>query len=328
MSLVMGGSVEFLERRETLIAELRAARPTFFFGAPWVWEQLSHAILQDFGGREAFEAACLADRPAAVARARAFLGFQDIDSLLCGSAPISRSLLEFFEGLGFVVLEGFGQTEAMGLICTTATHPRLGSIGKPLEGVEAKITKEGELLVRAEGLSPGYFRDPERTAETFRDGWVHTGDRARVDVDGFYYITGRIKDYFKTIHGKFVAPGPIEDAFARLALVDQRCLLGRGFSKTVMVCTLSPTGPATPRGAGRSASGAGARRQPAGRETCAHRRGHRVGRRMDDRQRLSHHHAEAQARPRGGAIRRQRRDSGAGGGRAGQDSRRLRRLTR
>jgi long-chain acyl-CoA synthetase len=68
---------------------------------------------------------------------------------------------------------------------------------------------------------------------------VHTGDKARVDEDGFYYITGRIKDYFKTIHGKFVAPYPVEDAFAKNRWVEQQCLLGRGYSKTVMVCVLS-----------------------------------------------------------------------------------------
>ncbi|MCD7107794.1 AMP-binding protein [Rhizobium sp. DKSPLA3] len=242
MSLVQCGSISFMEKRTTLLRDMRQARPTFFFGAPRVWEQFQQEILASFGGRAAFEAAYAADAATTAQTARAFLGFEDVKVLLSGSAPISRSLLEFYESLGFTLLEGFGQTEAMGLMCTRRDVMRLGSIGKPVDGIEARLSHEGELLVKGDGFSPGYFKDPEKTAETFVDGWVHTGDRARVDEDGFYYITGRIRDYFKTIHGKYVAPLPMEDAFAKQAEVDQRCLLGRGYSKTVMICTLSQAG--------------------------------------------------------------------------------------
>ena len=105
--------------------------------------------------------------------------------------------------------------------------------------VEYKITEEGELAVRADGCTPGYYKQPEKTAELIRDGWLHTGDKARVDEDGFLYITGRVKDYFKTIQGKFVAPPPIEGQFAENVFVEQQCLMGRGFSKTVMVAVLT-----------------------------------------------------------------------------------------
>ena len=80
---------------------------------------------------------------------------------------------------------------------------------------------------------------PEKTAELFLDDWLHTGDKARVDEDGYIFITGRVKDYFKTIHGKFVAPTPIENVFADNEHTEQICLLGRGYSKTVMICVLS-----------------------------------------------------------------------------------------
>ena len=95
------------------------------------------------------------------------------------------------------------------------------------------------LAVRAEGCTPGYYHQPDKTAELIRDGWIHTGDKARVDEDGFIYITGRVKDYFKTIQGKFVAPPPIEGQFADNPHVEQQCLMGRGFSKTVMVAVLT-----------------------------------------------------------------------------------------
>jgi long-chain acyl-CoA synthetase len=94
-------------------------------------------------------------------------------------------------------------------------------------------------LVKAEGLSPGYYKRPEETARLWKDGWLHTGDKARIDDDGFVFLSGRVKEYFKTIHGKFVSPAPIESDFAACADVEQLCLLGRGYSKTVMVCVLS-----------------------------------------------------------------------------------------
>jgi long-chain acyl-CoA synthetase len=113
--------------------------------------------------------------------------------------------------------------------------------------VEYKITEEGELAVRADGCTPGYYKQPEKTAELIRDGWLHTGDKARVDEDGFIYITGRVKDYFKTIQGKFVAPPPIEGQFAHNPYIEQQCLMGRGFSKTVMVGVLTEGARSEPR---------------------------------------------------------------------------------
>jgi long-chain acyl-CoA synthetase len=114
--------------------------------------------------------------------------------------------------------------------------------------VEITLSEEDELLVKAEGLSPGYYKMPDKTAELLRDGWLHTGDKARIDEDGFIYITGRVKDYFKTIHGKFVAPTPIENVYADNEHTEQICLLGRGYSKTVVVCVLSQIAQAKDRG--------------------------------------------------------------------------------
>ena len=136
-------------------------------------------------------------------------------------------------------MEGFGQTEAMGLTANTHQERRIGSIGKAVGAVAYRLSEEDELIVKATGLSPGYYNMPEKTAETFVDGWIHTGDKARVDEDGFIFLTGRVKDYFKTIQGKFVAPTPIENLFSENVHTEQQCLLGRGYSKTVMTCVLS-----------------------------------------------------------------------------------------
>jgi len=247
-SLVNCGEVTFNDAMPNLVRNMAEFEPNFFFGAPRVWEQLQLGIIGMFGTLADFESAFAADPGSVSNRVRTMLGLQDTDYLLSAAAPIPKSLLEWYAKLGLDVLEGFGQTEAMAMIAGLRHDHRAGSIGKPLPGVETRILESGELVCRADGLSPGYYKMPEKTAETFVDGWVHTGDKARVDKDGYYYITGRVKDYFKTIHGKFVAPAPIEGEFARSPFVEQQCLLGRGFSKTVMVCVLTAAAQAMPEG--------------------------------------------------------------------------------
>lgn len=241
-SLIRAGSIYFNESLETLARDMADACPNYFFGAPRVWEQLQQAIIAKFGSQEALDQALNSDPDGVSELIRKGLGLDEADYLLTAAAPTPASLIHWYERLGLHLKEGYGQTEAMGLSVNTNEERRIGSIGKPVQGVEMKIADNGELLCRSPGLAVGYYRNPEKTAETFVDGWVHTGDKARVDEDGFYYITGRVKDYFKTIQGKFVSPIPIEDAFSGLTFVEQQCLLGRGYSKTVMLCVLSANG--------------------------------------------------------------------------------------
>ena len=238
-SLIHGGTVTFNESLPHLVRDMSETKPTYFFGAPRVWEQLQQGILAQFGSQPELDAALSADETSVGTKVRTLLGLMDTDYLLTASAPTPSALIRWYERLGIILMEGYGQTEAMALICNMEGQHKIGSIGKPIEDVDVRIAESGELQCKAEGLSPGYYNMPEKTAETFVDGWVHTGDKARKDADGFYYITGRVKDYFKTIHGKYVSPVSIESSFARNQWVEQQCLLGRGYSKTVMTCVLS-----------------------------------------------------------------------------------------
>ena len=241
-SLATCGDLTFNEALPTLVRDLQATRPSFFFGPPRVWEQLQQIVVGHFGSPAAADAALAADAAGTCARVAGLLGLDDCDYCLTAAAPTPPALIEWLERFGIRLYEGFGQTEAMGLTACTAAARRVGSIGKPMPDVACRISAEGELLVKTAGLSPGYYRMPEKTAELYRDGWLHTGDKARVDADGFIFLTGRVKDYFKTIQGKFVAPVPIESVFAACEHAEQVCLLGRGYSKTVMVCVLSARG--------------------------------------------------------------------------------------
>jgi len=247
-SLIQCGSITFNEGLPFLVRDMVDTRPHFFFGAPRVWEQLQQGMLAKLGSQEALDAALSRDADTVRRRVQESLGLQEADYLLTAAAPTPPSLIEWYERLGIQLMEGFGQTEAMALIVNTRDKRRIGSIGRKGDGVEVRIDPENnELMCRAAGLAVGYYHMPEQTAATFVDGWVRTGDTARVDEDGFYYITGRVKEYFKTIQGKFVSPAPIESEFAGSLLVEQQCLLGRGFSKTVMVCVLSALGQQQPK---------------------------------------------------------------------------------
>ena len=196
-------------------------------------------MLGKVGGQEALDTLLEQDAEGISTMVLGGLGLTEVDYCLTAAAPTPPALIHWWEKLGLKLCEGFGQTEAMSLIVTKVDDRRIGSIGKPISGVEVKISDIGELLIRAEGCTPGYYQQPEKTAELWQNGWLHTGDKAYVDDDGFIFITGRVKDYFKTIQGKFVAPPPIEGLFANNSHAEQQCLLGRGFSKTVMVTVLS-----------------------------------------------------------------------------------------
>ncbi len=238
-SLFCCGEVNFNESLTTVLRDLQRTRPHMFFGPPRIWEQFQQAVLGKFGGQQALDAALAEDAEGIGKLVLETMGLGEVEYCLTAAAPTPPPLIHWWQAMGLPLMEGFGQTEAMGLIVSGPDSRRIGSIGKPVGEVEYKITEEGELAVRADGCTPGYYKQPEKTAELIQDGWLHTGDKARVDEDGFIYITGRVKDYFKTIQGKFVAPPPIEGMFADNIHIEQQCLIGRGFSKTVMVAVLT-----------------------------------------------------------------------------------------
>jgi len=239
MSVLLSGTVTFNESLPTLLRDMASTKPNFFFGPPRVWEQLQQGILAKFGSQQALDDALAKDSDGVGSQVRNMLGLDDTDYLLTAAAPTPPALIHWHGKLGLVMMEGFGQTEIMATAINTTEHRKVGSIGRVVDEVELKISDEGEMVFKAPGSSIGYYKKPEKTAETFVNGWVHTGDKGYIDEDGFVFLTGRVKDYFKTIHGKFVAPPPIESDFAENDWTEQLCLLGRGYSKTVIVCVLS-----------------------------------------------------------------------------------------
>ncbi len=187
-------------------AALAAVRPTSFGAVPRVWEKIMAALVS----AGVNSPAQLPEQVKASVRAK--IGLDQADWCISSAAPASPEVLRFFGDLGLALNEGWGMSE---LACFATMCPpddiRLGSVGRALPGVELRLLEDGELLVRAPLVMKGYRNDPEKTAEAIdADGWLHSGDIAQIDGDGYVRIVDRKKEIIINSAGKNMSPANIE----------------------------------------------------------------------------------------------------------------------
>jgi long-chain acyl-CoA synthetase len=175
------------------------------------------------------------------ARVRALFG-DKVRQCVTGAAPIASEILEFFYAAGVPVLEGWGMTEttAVGTVATLE-HFKFGTVGRALPGIEVKIAEEdSEILIKGPNVFREYWRNPEATAETLTDGWLHTGDVGELDDEGFLKITGRKKDIIITAGGKNLTPSNLENDLKQSPFISQAVMYGDRRPYPVALVTLDP----------------------------------------------------------------------------------------
>jgi long-chain acyl-CoA synthetase len=268
--LLYGIEVFFAESFDKLGANLREVRPTVFFGVPRVWEKFKakaeEAIRAQPKARQRVLAAsmkiALKRNLLALARERVPLslevsyqaarrlvfgplkekiGLDRARILATSAAPIGRDVLEFFASIDCVVREIYGQSEVTGPTSVNTEHfTRLGTLGRPMSGVELQIAEDGEILVRGENVCQGYYKDPDATAELLEDGWLHSGDVGELDADGFLRITGRKKEIIVTSGGKKTAPANIELLLKAISPLGNAIVVGERRNYLVALLALDP----------------------------------------------------------------------------------------
>lgn len=154
-----------------------------------------------------------------------------LDLMVSGSAALQPRLTRFFAAAGMPIMEGYGLTETSPVISVNDQRKggfKIGTVGKIIEGVEVKIAKDGEILVKGPNVMLGYYKDSERTAEVLKNGYFHTGDKGEVSEAGFLKITGRTKEMFKTSGGKYVIPPLLEGELKQSRFIEQVMVIGEG----------------------------------------------------------------------------------------------------
>ena len=248
----IGAQIYYAEGVETLATNMQEVRPTIMTAVPRLYESMRARILRGLEQQPAsrqrlfFKAVELGlkrkHEPESLnlgerildkllnrlvrRKVKARFGGR-LKALVSGGAPLNVEVGEFFEALGLRLLQGYGQTEAAPVIsCNPPFAVKMHTVGRPLDGVDLRIAEDGEILVRGELVMQGYWQNPEATAETIRDGWLHTGDVGVLDEDGYLEITDRKKDIIVNSGGDNVSPQRVEGFLTLRAEISQAMVYG------------------------------------------------------------------------------------------------------
>ncbi|MEM8894047.1 MAG: AMP-binding protein [Bacteroidota bacterium] len=235
-SVYRGGSVGFPESIDTFGADLANTQPHLFFAVPRIWSKFQEKILEKMPQKKLDRLTGLPIIGGLVKKKlKKALGLSRAKYIFSGAAPIAVSMMEWYDKIGITILQAYGMTEdCINSHYNLPGQNKMGTVGKALPSVTAKLSAEGEICIKNESLMTGYYKMPEKTAETIdEDGFLHTGDIGEYDHDGYLTITGRVKDQFKTDKGKYISPAPIELELMKNPYIEQVCVVGTGIPQPI-----------------------------------------------------------------------------------------------
>jgi long-chain acyl-CoA synthetase len=253
--LFAGASIHYAESLENLGENIKEVKPEMFTTVPRLLEKVYEKILgkgMELKGVKRklfFWALTLGEKYDVIEKGSLFYRMQlalankiifskwreglgnEIKCIVTGAAACQVRLLRVVTAAGIPIMEGYGQTESSPVIAVNQLNEgqrMLGTVGPVIDGVEVKIAEDGEVLCKGPNVMMGYYKRPDLTDETIKDGWLYTGDIGTLINNKFLKITDRKKEIFKTSGGKYVAPQPIENKLAESPFIEQVMVVGAG----------------------------------------------------------------------------------------------------
>lgn len=249
MSSMSTGDIHvfFSESLETFVKDLQRARPTLFISVPRLYAKFQQGVLAKMPAKKLDRLLSLPIIGKIVGKkVRTGLGLDYVLYAASGSAPLTPEIIRWYRRIGLRLYEGYGMTEDNSYShASWGEFSEPGYVGPPMEGVQVRLSEDGEVLIKSPATCSGYFKQPELTKESFtEDGFFRTGDLGERKPNGMLKITGRAKELFKTAKGKYVAPAPIENLLNAHPMVEMSMVSGVGqpsaFAMVVLAEDLRP----------------------------------------------------------------------------------------
>ncbi len=241
-----GGTVSFVENLDTFAQNLQDTQPTVFFAVPRIWTKFQTGILAKLPQEKLNKLLSIPILSWIIKRKfKKALGLSRARAIVSGAAPMLPSQRAWYRKIGIYITNGYGMTENCAITTQLAADitNKPGSVGVSQPEVDIMTDKEtGEILMRGPFVMQEYYKQPELTAEVIKNGWLHTGDQGHIDDEGFLFITGRVKDLFKTSKGKYIEPLVLEAYFADIVEFEQICIVGLGLPQPLLLGVSSEIG--------------------------------------------------------------------------------------
>lgn len=243
--LILGAKIHFAESLDTFASDLEKTQPYIFFAVPRIWTKFQEKILENIPQKRLNMLLAIPFiNNLLKKKLKQKLGLKDAKIIVSSAAPIPISLIKWYRRIGIHIIEVYGMTEDCVISHGSAPeNSKIGTVGRPYDTTSAKLSPQGEILIKNSCLMKGYFKEPELTANAFtKDGYLKTGDIGEYDHDGYLALTGRVKDQFKTDKGKYISPAPLELKMTKNTDIEQICIVGTGIPQPIALITLSELG--------------------------------------------------------------------------------------